>query len=239
MAWILRCVPVNQTGGKPSICEELTITRFTKTDHVQEMLLAVFAPSSSMLSILAYDKDKASTTKLLLADIIASLQEDAPLPGIQVSGKTATILIGGGIGAPTRLTIQPLTPPIAAPQPAQQAASAALRFKRGRVQTPDPSRSKAGQTDGRLDTAASAKIRELFRTLLRRNDEADSGHPYLPLVHQPPWVVPLLQICLQRADATRAYAIDFLMKKAERCGSLWCNFRHRSTLKSEAIKCTT
>ncbi len=232
MDWTLRCFSVNQTGGKPSVCEEITITRFTKTEHVQEMLLAIYAPSSSMLSIVAYDKDMECTRKLFLADVIASLQADAPLTGIQVNGKVATILIAGGIGGSAKLVSQPVTPPIAAPQQAQQQAAAALRFKRGRVQTEDPNRSRAGQTEGKIDNAASARMRKLCNSLLRRNDDASNGHSYLPLDQQPPWVVPLLQTCLKRSDGTRAYDIELLMKKVERLVSFLC--KHKPHIESQA-----
>ena len=233
MDWTLRCVSVQQTGGKPSICEELTITRFTKTEHVQDLLLAIFAPTSSMLSIIAYDKDENSTRKFFLADVIASIQADAPLAGIQVNGKTATILIAGGIGGSTKLAAQPVTPPVAAPQQAQLTATATLTFKKGRVQAQDPSKSRAGQTEGRLDTAASSRLRKLCKSFLRRSVEAGSGHAYLPLEQQPPWVVQLLQTCLKRADATRAYSIDLLMSKLER--SVFCSACATALITSQVI----
>jgi hypothetical protein len=90
------------------------------------------------------------------------------------------------------------------------------------VQT-DASKSRAGQTDGRLDVDAAAKIRGLCKILVRRDLNVDTGHSYLPVDQQPAWVMPLVQTCLQSATATRFYAVEFLMKKVQGCVSFICS----------------
>ncbi len=143
---------------------------------------------------------------------MASIQADAPLAGIQVNGKTATILIAGGIVGSTFVP-QSVTPPVEAPQQSQLTATTTLTFKKGRVLAQVPSKSRAGKTEGRLDNAASACLWKLCKRFSPRSDEAGSEYPYRPLEQ---WVVQLLQTCLRSAEATRTYSIHLLRIKLER-----------------------
>lgn len=85
MSWILQGQSVAQSAGKPAVSTQISVTKYTMAENVQAYLTSVFAPGASRLRIVALVKEGQEPSEHLIEDVIASLQDDDSIPGVQVT----------------------------------------------------------------------------------------------------------------------------------------------------------
>lgn len=204
MEWKLTFKAVGKVGKGPALTKTFLVTAQTRSSTLLDELLKLFANHANGLEFTSGAVDEEAldlAPRVLLEDVVTSLQQDKPLSILNVDqvSKTACLAVAGSIGSAIQMPLQrSVSDPSARPA------------KKGRIQSGLGQPSTAG-TNPVLDLAATRFTNRVCDFLLKR--EADSLHPYQPLEQQPEWVMPLVLELCKSSTATNDYAPELLRKK--------------------------
>ena len=169
MDYILTFTSVSLTNGKPTTEIQKYVTPRTKGPRLLHDILSTFAAGHEAVKLLSSD---GKGVEINLEDVVEGLQAGEEVPGIaqDTQAKTGVILVGAPQRPIQEQQNTTVSPSIATPAPG---APAAKVYKKGRVQSDDPSKSKVGQRTAKLlPTDSHTPLHDWTRSLFGRDAEA-------------------------------------------------------------------
>ena len=163
---------ISQTNGKPTTELQKYVTPRTKGPKLLQDIVSTFAAGHESVKIISSD---GKGVEIDLDDVVEGLQAGHKVTGISqdTEAKTGVILVGAPQRPIQKQQNTAVSPGIAMPPPEAPAAKA---YKKGRVQSDDPNKSKVGQRTAKLlPSDCHPALHEWTRSLFGRDAEA----PYL------------------------------------------------------------
>ena len=160
---------VSQVNGKPTKQRHKYVTEHTDGKAMLAEIVSVFADGYEAVRLISSDDDNVDID---LIETVMGLQAGGKMPGISQDSvaRTGVILVGAPERPIEKQHSIATGPSTAILPPGQPAAKA---FKKGRAQTEDPQKSRAGQNAAELlPLGAQSLMRRWARVLFSRKAEA-------------------------------------------------------------------